>query len=443
MIVARDFSLHKLTFMSQTIQSLPGFRDFYPESCAVRNYIFETWRRMAHVYGFVEYEGPILEPTELYTRKSGDEIVNQLFNFEDKGERQVALRPEVTPTLARMAAARQRDYKKPMKWAQIGPCFRYETPQRGRGREFNQLNLDILGEAGIAADAELVAMSIDLMLAFGFGPGDFRIRLSDRRVWSEFASRQGMSADNVPAFLQVIDKLERDKPAVTDQKLADLGTSLEAVKAFMGDSTVGQTGVLGQVMENLSARGLAEYVHIDLGIVRGLAYYTGVVFEVFDARGEFRAVAGGGRYDNLCKLIGGVDLPAVGFAMGDMVIGEFINATAAAKVKLDAWLRRSMATDVFVVVADEAKTGAALGLVQQMRQAGIRTDYALSPAKVAKQFQSAENQRARVAVVVGAEFPLINVKKLSNRQETQVDAASAVATVQVLLSEADVGPLLA
>ncbi len=410
--------------MSQKLQSLPGFRDFRPEACALRNYIFEVWRTVAHRYGFVEYEVPVLEPTELYTRKSGAEIVSQLFNFTDKGGREVALRPEITPSLARLATSLQREYKKPLKWSQIGSCFRYEAPQKGRGREFYQFNLDILGDANLGADAELVALAIDTMLAFGFAKGDFRIRLSDRRIWNAFATAQGMSEEQLPAFLQIIDKLEREKPEVAAAKLAELGTSLDAVKALMADPTGGNSPELAQLLGNLAARGLAEHVEVDLGIVRGLAYYTGVVFEVFDASGQLRAVAGGGRYDGLCRLIGGVDMPAVGFAMGDMVIGEFIAATPGAAAARDAWLGVRAAVDYYVVVAEEGQRPAALALVQRLRQNGQRVDYAMNAAKVTTQLQHAENVKARHAIVLGAEYPTVNLRNMADRTETAVDVAS-------------------
>jgi histidyl-tRNA synthetase len=413
--------------MSQKLQSLPGFRDFRPEDCAIRNYTFQTWRKVAHAYGFSEYEVPLLEPTELYTRKSGAEIVGQLFNFTDKGGREVAMRPEITPSLARLATSLQREYKKPLKWSQIGSCFRYETPQKGRGREFYQFNLDILGDANLGADAELVAMAIDTMLAFGFQKGDFRIRLSDRRIWNTFATAQGIAEERLGDFLQVIDKMEREKPAISEAKLADLGTTLEAVKTLMADPTGGNSPVLATLLENLAARGMAEYVQVDLGIVRGLAYYTGVVFEVFDATGANRAVAGGGRYDNLCKLIGGVDFPAVGFAMGDMVIADFITEKPHAKAKRDAWLAEQTALDFYIVVADETKRPQALALVQRLRQAGNRVDYAMSPAKIGNQLQAAENLKARQAVIVGTEYPQVNLRNMAHRTEQAVSVESVAA----------------
>jgi histidyl-tRNA synthetase len=429
--------------MSSPLQNLPGFRDFYPDACAVRNYVFQRWKQIAFRYGFSEYEGPILEPTELFTRKSGDEIVKQLFHFQDGGERAVALRPEVTPTLARMVAKEHRAYKKPLKWFQIGSCFRYETPQLGRGREFYQFNCDILGEAGIGADAELVAMAIDLMLDFGFEAGDFKVRLSDRRVWNLFAEKAGIGEADFASFLQIIDKMEREKPEVTAEKLRGLGTSTEAVQAFMTDSTIGQQGTLGELMENLGARGLAEHVELDLGIVRGLAYYTGVVFEIFDARGKFRAVAGGGRYDNLCKLMGGVDLPAAGFAMGDMVIAAFIESRPQSKSRLMSWLSQANQLEVYVVVADETQRRAALEAVQALRTDGVRVDFALSPTKIGNQFQAAEYRKARLAVIIGSEFPQVKLKDMLNREEQTMDVAELVPAVLESLAKAAIGPLLA
>ena len=289
--------------MAQKFQTLPGFRDFYPDECAARNYVFETWRRVARRYGFVEYEGPILEPTDLYKRKSGEEIVNQLFCFTDKGKRDVAMRPELTPTLARMAAARQRDFKKPLRWFSIGQFFRYEKHQKGRGREFYQFNCDILGEPNVMADAELMALSIDLMREFGFTSDDFRIRISDRNAWVDFATTNGVTEENLTTFLQVVDKMERAPEEKTDAALQELGLSLAQVKTFIASGSAASPAI-GEILEDLDARGLSNFVEVDLSIVRGLAYYTGPVFEIFDIGKGMRAVAGGGRYDQLLELIG-------------------------------------------------------------------------------------------------------------------------------------------
>lgn len=424
-----------LNMSKEAIQSLPGFREFYPDACAARNYLFEKWRGVARRYGFVEYEGPVLEPAELYKRKSGDEIVKQLFHFDDQGSRSVALRPETTPTLARMAAARQRDFRKPMKWFQIGSCFRYEKPQKGRGREFYQFNCDILGEPGGGADADLLAMAVDVMLSLGFTEKDFVVRVSDRNIWPDFLGKAGVDAVSLTPFLQIIDKMEREKPEVTAAGLAALGTSREAVDAFIAGKGA-DWAPLQALLADLSARGLGPYVSVDLGIVRGLAYYTGIVFEVFDTARSLRAVAGGGRYDNLCALIGGTDLAACGFAMGDMVIGEFVRSTPAAEARLKEWLAANGCADVFVVTADESRRAEALGAVQALRTAGYAADYSYNPAGVGKQFKTAEALGARAAVTVGAEFPEVRIKNLVTREERAVDFSVLTAAVEEILGAA-------
>ncbi len=281
-----------------TFQALPGFRDFTPRECAIRNYLFETWRRVARRCGYVEYETPILEDTALYLKKSGGELSSQLFRFEDQGGRDVTLRPEVTASLARIATAEQRQYPKPLKWFEIGQCFRYEKPQKGRGREFHQFNVDILGEAGPGADAELIALAVETMLSFGFIAGDFVVRVSDRNAWVDFAGRQGLADAQIPDFLSLVDKLDRQKPEILEEKLAAFGVKLADVRDFVDDAS-NASKEYSEIEADLAARGFGEFVELDLSIVRGLAYYTGFVFEVFDTQKNMRAVAGGGRYRHL------------------------------------------------------------------------------------------------------------------------------------------------
>jgi len=404
--------------MAERFKVLPGFRDFYPDECAARNYVFDAWRRVARRYGFVEYEGPILEPTDLYRKKSGEEIVNQLFCFTDKGDRDVSMRPELTPTLARMAAARQRDFRKPLRWFSIGQFFRYERHQKGRGREFFQFNCDILGEDSVTADAELMALSIDLMREFGFTSDDFRIRVSDRNAWVQFATENGVTEENLNAFLQAIDKMERAPEDKTDTALQAVGISLAAVKEFIGSGAEASKD-LQAVFENLSARGLEDFVEVDLGIVRGLAYYTGPVFEVFDIGKGMRAVAGGGRYDQLVELIGGVAMPACGFAMGDMVITDLIRESEAPAALLEIAINSDRDIDVFVVLADSEKSDACMQVAQSLRESGRRVQFSLADAKVGKQFQAAEQAGAKFAVVVGSEFPDLSLKTLADRSEVR------------------------
>jgi histidyl-tRNA synthetase len=425
-------------------QALPGFRDFVPRECAVRNYLFETWRSVARRAGFVEYETPVLEDTALYLKKSGGELSTQLFRFDDQGGRDVTLRPEVTASLARLAAEHQRHFPKPLKWFEIGQCFRYEKPQKGRGREFHQFNVDILGEAGPSADAELIALAIETMLAFGFAEGDFVVRVSDRKAWTRYAAGRGVADSSLPDFLGIIDKIERDKPEALAARLAPFGIALEEIRAFMADPENGSDDWRA-IQADLEARGLGGHVRLDLSIVRGLAYYTGVVFEVFDARKSMRAVAGGGRYDTLVATIsdGAVDLPATGFAMGDYVIRNLIEETTHAAMRMEAWLQRhGAACEVYLVVADEARRPEALRLLTDLRRAGVSADLALTSAKVPKQFQSAERCGARFALVVGSEYPALKLKILSSRCEENCDAGDVASWLPGRLQQPD-GPLLA
>jgi histidyl-tRNA synthetase len=412
------------------MQGLPGFRDFLPNECAARNYIFAKWREVARRYGFVEWEGPILESTELYKKKSGDEIVDQLFSFTDKGEREVALRPELTPTLARVIAAHEREFKKPLKWFSIGPFFRYEKQQRGRLREHFQLNCDIVGEADANADIELVALCVDILCGFGFTEKDFVVRISDRGFWTDFLSEQNVPAGRWEEILHAIDKSEREPREKTVEKLGQLA---EPVLSIL--SKGGKSEKLERLVDGLRVRGLGGFVDVDVRIVRGLAYYTGMVFEVFDRAGKLRAVAGGGRYDNLIEQLSGgaVKMPALGFAMGDVVLGELIGEHPAARAQMEAAVRDQHKIDIYVVIAKEERRADALAQIQQLRENGYRVDYPLAPAKVGKQFQTAEDVGATVALLYGDEWPNVKVKTLATREETLVPHNELIARVANLL----------
>jgi histidyl-tRNA synthetase len=403
------------------MQPLPGFRDFLPSECAARNYIFAKWREVARRYGFVEWEGPVLEPTELYKKKSGDEIVGQLFNFTDKGEREVSLRPELTPTLARVVAAHEREFKKPLKWFSIGQFFRYEKQQRGRLREHFQLNCDIVGESNFSADVELIALSIDILRAFGFTAEDFVVRISDREFWTDFLQQQKLPSERWEEVLQTIDKSEREPRDKTAEKLGKLA---EPVLSILDKG--GRSGKLDQLVDDLGARGLAEFVDVDVRIVRGLAYYTGTVFEVFDRKGKLRAIAGGGRYDNLIGQLSdaAVSMPALGFAMGDVVLGELIRDRPTAREKMETGVCNERKIDIYIVIAKEERRADALSQIQQLRERGYRVDYPLTAAKVGKQFQNAEDAGATVAVLYGDEWPQVKIKTLATREEKLVDQAS-------------------
>ncbi len=425
------------------IRPLNGFRDFPPELFAERAHIFAVWRRVVARYGFVEYDGPPLEPLELYTRKSGEEIVGQLYNFVDKGGRDVSLRPEMTPTVARMVAERARTLRIPVRWFSVPQLFRYERAQRGRLREHFQLNVDLFGDASAAADAEILAVVIDVLREFGLTSDDVRVRLSDRRLLNAILAALGHPAERIPAIYAVLDKLERVPAEVSVEKLVAAGCTevqvtelLALVQSTAREGAAALASLLaeGEGAERLAALQetlahvealigvpVAPWVRLDLTIVRGLAYYTGIVFEVFDTKGELRAVAGGGRYDTLLQALGGVDMPAIGFGWGDVVLGELLRDRGLLPgdlVALDWW-----------VAADEdvppARVRQAAGV---LRRAGARVEYALRRQKVGKQLQAAVNAGARHALILRGTADEATVRDLVAGTEETVALAEWLAT---------------
>ena len=392
---------------------LPGFLDFPPEELALRSHIQEAWRRVSRRYGFLEYDGPPLEPLELYVEKSGAEIVGQLYNFTDKGGREVALRPEMTPSLARILGDRSRGMSKPIRWFSTPQLFRYERQQRGRLREHYQWNADIVGEDDVAADAEVLALAIDGLRELGLSEVDFRARVSDRRLLREVLIAEGVPEDRLPAAFGIIDKLERMPPDksrslfLTEAKLGSAeadgliellraGGGLAAVRErFAGHDAVGaELARLNEYVDILTAMGLGSYVEVDLRIVRGLAYYTGIVFELFDVQGNLRAICGGGRYDRLLELVGGEPLPAVGFGMGDVVLGELL----AERGLLPAYAR---VLDYFVVAVSAEQRPQALRIAHALRDKGRTVAYAFKDQGVAKQLKAADREGAREVLIVG------------------------------------------
>jgi histidyl-tRNA synthetase len=393
-----------------SLDALPGFREFYPSELAERVFITGTWREVARRYAFVEYDGPPLEPLELYTRKSGDEIVNQLYSFTDKGGREVALRPEMTPTLARMVAAKANALRKPVRWFSIPQLFRYERKQRGRLREHFQLNVDIIGEADVTADAELLAVAIDMMRAFGLTSSDVRARVSDRRLLRGLLVLTGITDDMLPAVYAVVDKLDREPRAALEAKLRAAGLhdvfiarvfevlkhpDLATLRERYGDVPELREDFtrLARYFEYLEALGVADWVEFDLSIVRGLAYYTGIVFELFDAKRELRAICGGGRYDALLKQLGGSDLPALGFGMGDVVLGELLRARGRMPASVPV-------ADVWVAYAEAGLLDEAMRIARRLRDRGRAVEYALGGQQLARQLKAADAAGAREVLVL-------------------------------------------
>jgi histidyl-tRNA synthetase len=393
-----------------SISSLPGFRDFYPDEMAVRSHIFRAWREVAGRYGFVEYDGPPLEPLELYTRKSGEEIVSQLYGFSDRGGREVALRPEMTPTLARMVAARAGGLPKPIRWFAIPQLFRYERPQKGRLREHFQLNLDIVGDSSPSADVEVVAAAVDSLRAFGLGVEDFVARYSDRQLVSAVLERIGVPAEGLERAFAALDKQDRETDEWVTSRLVEAGATPDAADAatglagssldeleerFADDRRVAASASRLREFENqMAAAGLAEYIRFDATLVRGLAYYTGLVFELWDVQGSFRAICGGGRYDRLLQAVGGPDLPAVGFGMGDVVLAELLRDRGLLP-------EPGPALDDFVIFVTDDEREEAIRIVHALRTKGRRAGFDLRGRGVGRQFKAAHQAGAERAIVVG------------------------------------------
>lgn len=429
-------------------KTLPGFREFYPEDCAKKNYIFGVWRRAARSFGFSEFEPPVLEQLDLFTEKSGEEIKSQLFEFVDKGGRAVSLRPEMTPSLARMVGAKAAGIRRPVKWFAIGENYRYERQQKGRLRAFFQYNADILGEESLDADAEVIALLIESLRGFGLTENEFKLRLGDRTLWVLFLESAGVPDAKIISVLSVIDKLEKASPeALREMTVAALdGTGLDAdalvgkIKNFISlrdlDSMRAAFDADGELAERVDARiadwrklvsileslGVGAFISPDLSIVRGLAYYTGFVFEAFQTAGTGRALAGGGRYDNLVKKLGYQDMPAVGFGMGDVTVSDLLELVGKSGELRDA-------PDAYFVIGSENVRPKALEIISALRRSGVKTDYPLKQASFGKQFKQADAVGAAKAYILGDDELAQGIVKI---KDLKSGGTSAVALSSLL-----------
>ena len=393
------------------IASPKGTRDFYPEDMSLQNRLFSVWRETALLFGFEEYEGPAFEHVELFTRKSGDEIVKQLYNFKDKSDRELALRPEITPTLARMIAAKGNSLKKPVKWFSIPRVFRYERMQRGRLREFFQFNLDIVGEASVSAEAEIVAASVQTLKGFGLSPADFRVCVNSRRLMKEMLMASGIAEARLDAAYAILDRRSKVEPGVLSEMYKEASfsendiraiedifslTSLQAIRGRFAQSQGVDAAAkeLEDFFGLIKNYGISECVIYDSSIVRGLAYYTGIVFEIFDTGKTLRAIAGGGRYDSLVALFDGEETPAVGFGMGDAVIAELLKE----KGLIPSYTKQ---TKVYIVNFNKESLAPAIETAALLRSNRIETEFALKPQSPKKQMETA--QAARYVLFVGGE----------------------------------------
>lgn len=416
-------------------QAVKGTRDFYPAEMAVRNYLVDAWRRVSLRNGFEEFDGPVLEYLDLYRVKSGDEIVSQLFAFSDRGGRQLAMRPEMTPTLARMVNARVNSLPRPIKWFCVPNVFRAENPQKGRSREFFQWNIDIIGSDQAVADAEGVFVAVDLLGELGLTSDDAVVRYSSRRLLAAVLTGLGLQPDAIPGVLAVLDKrgklpdpafaemLEKAIPAedVRESVLKFLDMrQMESADELAADLCIPAGEELRLALEDLKqfqqalvAFGIESWCRYDTGIVRGLAYYTGIVYEVFDRSESLRALAGGGRYDNLLEVLGGPKIGATGFGMGDVVLGILL----AEKGKLPDLASR---LDCFVVTGEAALQDQVLQAVGALRRAGVATDFSPKARNLSKLLKEAVGRRARYAVIVRPES--LAVKNLATGQQVDVPA---------------------
>ncbi len=395
-------------------QSVRGTRDFYPDDMALRNWLFERWRAASRRAGFVEVDGPVLEPLDLYIEKSGPEIADQLYWLEDKSGRRLALRPEFTPTLARMIAARQAALPTPIRWFNISRCFRYERAQKGRLREFYQWNVDLIGLDEFHADAESISVAVDALKDMGLTPDDVEVRISDRRLLSELMQHLDIAAESVPAVFGVLDKRDKVATEALQAMLAEAGlqaTQREGLERILSWQTLGDidaaelatpevaeaADALKHLFATLADYGIADWCRFDIGIVRGLAYYTGPVWEVYDRKGEFRAIFGGGRYDHLLADVGGRPMPACGFACGDAVLGLLLKERGLGPPA-------QRAAQYFVASAQEGKRSDVLLVVRHLRRRNRATQFDLRGGTLKRQMKRAADAGARFVAIVTAEF---------------------------------------
>ena len=411
-------------------QGVRGTRDFYPEDMRLRNWLFDNFTIASLSHGFEEYDAPVLEYEELYTRKQGEEITKQLYNFQDKGNRSVSLRPEMTPSLARMVMARSGSLPMPIKWFSIPQCWRYERTQRGRGREHYQWNVDIWGTTEISADAELISVLVTFFEEIGLTSGDIVIRISSRKVLEEVLGSLGVEGDSFAQTCIIVDKMDKLSSEVIEKQLSELGHSsevvskiqsvlgikdMESLKKSLGDKSTA-VSELNELFDLIDSYGMSDWAEFDASVVRGLAYYTGSVFEVHDREGKFRAICGGGRYDNLLSTLGGKDLPATGFGFGDMVIMELLS---------EKGLIPELISDVddIVLPLNQDLRDIAVKVAASLRSSDRTVDLVLEDKKIKWAFKHAERTGARRLVLLAPEEwsrEMIKIKDLETGEETEV-----------------------
>jgi histidyl-tRNA synthetase len=420
-----------------TIQTVKGTREFYPEEMALRNYLNQKAASAAQAFGYQEWDAPFLETIDLYAAKSGEELVKeQSFVFNDRGGDPITLRPELTPSLARMIAARQPQLAFPLRWWSFGPFWRYERPQKGRSREFFQWNIDMLGVNSPEADAELIAIAATFLQSVGLPPSMATIFVNNRRLMDAQFDALGILPENRLEVSGLVDRRPKMAPEAWDAYALEKGiisqSQLEGLKQVLGNYDLWQSSAeLVRLFKALEALGVKEYVKFDPNIMRGLLYYTGTVFEAFDLSGSVRrAILGGGRYDNLLADVGGEPLSGVGFAMGDVVIGIILQE----KGLLPAFVPSP--TAVLVTIFDESLWLNSFSLTAELRAADVNVTAYPEPAKLAKQFKFADRMGISIVTVIGpdeAAAGQVTVKNLKNSTQTTVERAQVAKTITKIL----------
>ena len=397
-----------------------GMRDFYPEDMAWRSRVFDAFRAAGEAAGFRQYDACVVESYELLARKAGEEVGEQIYHFFDKSERHLALRAEMTPTLARMVAQRQKELSFPLKWTTIAQCFRYERMTKGRKREHYQWNLDIIGEDSVLAEAEVIGTACDALRRMGLSPADFKVHVSSRKFLGELLAKSGIAADRHAQVFLALDKRGKMPDAEIAAMLKDGGLSdaeIEATFAIMETKDYSACPELVELFRLAEIAGFADCLEFDISVIRGLSYYTGVVFECFDTKGEFRAIFGGGRYDNLLTTIGGEPTSAVGLGFGDVVVTELLKA----RLGEDAAAARKGVAIGFMF---PEQRDAAVALAARLRKSGECVDLALRSQKPKKFFSHAAESGAAKAVFLGpddVEKGVARLKDLSTREETEME----------------------
>ena len=396
-----------------------GMRDFYPEDMVWRNKVFDAFRAAGEAAGFEPYDSCVVESYELLARKAGEEVGEQIYHFFDKSERHIALRAEMTPTLARMVAQRQKELQFPLKWTTIAQCFRYERMTKGRKREHYQWNVDIIGEDSILAEVEVIGAACDALRRMGLSPKDFKVHVSSRKFLGELLAASGIAAEKHAQVFLALDKRGKMPDAEIGAMLKDGGLTDDEVAAtfkIMDTKSYEGCAELTELFRLAEVAGFADCLQFDIGVIRGLSYYTGVVFECFDTAGEFRAIFGGGRYDNLLTTIGGEPTSAVGLGFGDVVVTELLKSrlgTDAAKAKKGC----------AVGFMFPEQRDAAVALAAKLRREGEKVNLSLRNQKPKKFFSHADSSGAAKAVFLGpddVEKGVARMKDMTTREETEI-----------------------